>query len=538
MKRFFKIFGIVSACVIGIFGVVIACVYIFGNNDDTIRAESINFTRTSVIAYSPFSLKVDTPTENGQTEDIILSVDKEGIIDIPQKVRLGENFVVWPIKVQDSTDNVGGVVTITANSGTLYCKTQIFIDVKCTSITTSPIDIGEPEEVAGELAYKVNQMDKVNFTNTILPSNSINPSKNYDGSSLYSNKEIVYALYSSDGLLDTSVAEFMSGSTGIGNIYSTAQYPGTVYINVKSDNGKFYLKSYVYNTYEQQNLVNSYDLELAEKLQYMVGYTTSVLDDSTKVTFVIGDNVPSEINSDVKQINGYVNNASRAYFRKATGLSSNEVNLNLSFTSSNPNISDSELDVLLKELTLSMDNDLIDAKIVLDNNNLYNSYIEYTLKPQCLLNGITNVTNPILTIKYYDLTLPITIITNVITFTPNVTTGNTAIEINNNDTIQSLYDDGRLVVEGNENASFKLESYRYFYTIGDEEEEKELLVSDAIIEKMVEEGISGDIKITAKNILVKIEDGVVTPIANVDGSYIYLGEQFTFTLKVNNNTGE
>ena len=523
MKRFFKIFGIVSACVIGIFGVVIACVYIFGNNDDTIRAESINFTRTSVIAYSPFSLKVDTPTENGQTEDIILSVDKEGIIDIPQKVRLGENFVVWPIKVQDSTDNVGGVVTITANSGTLYCKTQIFIDVKCTSITTSPIDIGEPEEVAGELAYKVNQMDKVNFTNTILPSNSINPSKNYDGSSLYSNKEIVYALYSSDGLLDTSVAEFMSGSTGIGNIYSTAQYPGT---------------AYVYNTYEQQNLVNSYDLELAEKLQYMVGYTTSVLDDSTKVTFVIGDNVPSEINSDVKQINGYVNNASRAYFRKATGLSSNEVNLNLSFTSSNPNISDSELDVLLKELTLSMDNDLIDAKIVLDNNNLYNSYIEYTLKPQCLLNGITNVTNPILTIKYYDLTLPITIITNVITFTPNVTTGNTAIEINNNDTIQSLYDDGRLVVEGNENASFKLESYRYFYTIGDEEEEKELLVSDAIIEKMVEEGISGDIKITAKNILVKIEDGVVTPIANVDGSYIYLGEQFTFTLKVNNNTGE
>ena len=295
------------------------------------------------------------------------------------------------------------------------------------------------------------------------------------------------------------------------------------------------LKSYVYNTYEQQNLVNSYDLELAEKLQYMVGYTTSVLDDSTKVTFVIGDNVPSEINSDVEQINGYVNNASRAYFRKATGLSSNEVNLNLSFTSSNPNISDSELDVLLKELTLSMDNDLIDAKIVLDNNNLYNSYIEYTLKPQCLLNGITNVTNPILTIKYYDLTLPITIITNVITFIPNVTTGNTAIEINNNDTIQSLYDDGRLVVEGNENASFKLESYIYSYTKKDGEE-IEFLATDNIVSK----GISSTVTITAKNVLVTVdEDGVAKPVINGDGSYIYLGETFTFTLKVvNNNTGE
>ena len=532
MKRFFKIFGIVSACVVGIFGVIIACVYIFGNNEDTIRAESINFTKTSITTYSPFSLRVVTPTENGQTEEITLSVDKEGIVDIPSRVSLGENFVVWPIKVNNTTDNVGGVVTITANSGTLYCKTQVFVDVKSTSITTSPIDIGDPEEIGGDVAYKVNQMDKINFNSTILPLNALNPSKNYDGSSLYKDKEIIYALYSSDGLLDPSIAEFVSGSTGLGNIYSTASYPGTVYINIKADNGKFYLKSYVYDTYSNQELINSYDLELAERLQYMIGYTTSVLDDTTKITFVIGDNVPSEIRSDVSQINGYVNNTYRAYFKKATGLSASETNLNLSFKSSNPNISDSQLDVLLSELTLSYDNSLLNASIVIDDNNIYNSYIEYTLKPHCLRNGITNIINPVINIEYFDLNLPITVITNIETFTPNVIVGNPYIVINNNDTIQSLYDDGRLVVNGNENASFKLESYIYSYT--KDGEEIELLATDNIVNI----GIVGEILITAKNVLVEEEDGVVKPVINGDGSYIYLGETFTFTLRVNNNTGE
>ena len=58
-------------------------------------------------------------------------------------------------------------------------------------------------------------------------------------------------------------------------------------------------------------------------------------------------------------------------------------------------------------------------------------------------------------------------------------------------------------------------------------------------DNIVNIGIVGEILITAKNVLVEEEDGVVKPVINGDGSYIYLGETFTFKLKVvNNNTGE
>ena len=518
MKKVLKIFGIVSACVVGFFGILMLCVYLFGNSDDTIYARSINFSKEETVVYKPFSLRVDTLTENGKTDKIKLSVDNGGIIDIPTEVDLGEDFVVWPIKVDGTTDNVGGVVTITANSGTLYCKTKVFVDVECTSIVAQPTGIGAPEEIAGESAYKINQMDKINFTSTVLPKNAINPSLNDVGTNDLQDKEIIYVLYSADGLLDSSVAEFVSGSNSIGNIYSTKSDYNSVAINVKADNGKFYLKAYVYDTYSTQDMVNSYELNLAERLQYMVGYTTNLLDDNTKVTFVIGDNVPSEITSDVSQINGYINTTQRAYFKKATGLTSNDTNLNLGFVSSNPNIDNSDLDVLLKELTISTD-EYISAKIYIDSNNLYDSYIEYTTNASCLKNGVNSIINPTITIKYYDLSLDITVNAQVITFAPNIEVGK-QITVLSNDSIEKIYQDGRLVVTGNTNASFKLDSYRYFYETSGE------LVEIGYTDDLTTFGLEGKVTIFAKNVLVAPTG---EPITN-DGQYIYLGEEFTFEL--------
>ena len=143
MRRVFKVILLTFLCTIGGLALVLGGVYLFGGMDEKpVYATNLTFSETEVVKSGPFSLTVNTTTENVNKKTLVLETSKtpngDAIINYPKYITIGEPFHIAPILV----DNVpqGGYFELyaryegEATNQRVIAKCKILIDVPIQSV--------------------------------------------------------------------------------------------------------------------------------------------------------------------------------------------------------------------------------------------------------------------------------------------------------------------------------------------------------------------------------------------------------------------
>lgn len=347
MKRAFKIIGIVSAVVVGVFGIIFGIVAaVNAGKDNKTKPENLAFSSAAVETVNSFSLKIESMTENADSVAITLTADKSGIINFPSEVKLNETFTVWPIKENGS--NVGGNVVLKANYGIIHAECKIFVDVEAVNVEATINTTGLAKD--SENNYIIQPGSAVSFGATVTPARALNPTvldDNTFNTNLKADKEIIYALcadeyYNSEGgfarLLPTDVAQFVYNGTPLTqNIFSTKDYSienmRIVFLSTTIVN----LKAYMHSTYAEQNLDTS--TTLVDKTTSMIGYGSEYKEDY--VGFNIGNVKPGSMTSLLTSLALYMEEDSKIYLRNTN---SDGYNLGLYIRPTSNTVSDTYFD--------------------------------------------------------------------------------------------------------------------------------------------------------------------------------------------------
>lgn len=402
-------------------------------------------TRFDLKTSGPFDLKLTTTTENVAASVITLTVDKLGIIEIPNTVALDQTFVIWP--VNNGGNNVGGKVEISASCGAAFAKCSVFVDVK--SITIIPIVSGEVFDEDKD-CYVVEKDDLISFGYTTTPNSAANPGLLADGSSNSpqgKEKEVIFALYEANGYnyLESDVATFATVTgTPIGSCFSTTTYsPNNVRIRINSLESKiFYLKAYTFETYQlqEENASNTIDAKIQNMVGYVVPLGETVADDPNRVKFIIGDVVIEGIQTADVPLSVYMNEPFRIYLKNTVGTSPN---LDITFSSNLTNVGDDYFNYLLNNLEFEGTGLSVNFQRA---SNPIDSYIEVTTNAGAYTNNILNPS--ILTIKYKRSSSPDEWVTK------NVSIANSIRKYN--PTITYKEDDGAINIGNN---AFQMENF-------------------------------------------------------------------------------
>lgn len=254
MKRVLKIFGICLGGVIVGMALLVGCAWLFGAfTEKPIPPEEIAFTKEEVVTSTGVALRVTSPTPDVNQKDLDVTASPAGILDVPSKVTLDEDFIAWPIKSDDGY-NVGGIVTVTASyNGILVARCKVKVDV--------PVD----QVVVRTEQTSLSKGEQITFSTQVVPSRALNPWKTdiMPGDfSLYDDREktIYYFLYGDDGyLMDTSKAYIYDSGRRTNRLMSTDIDAQTRLVAIQECN--FYLKAFCFSTFTRQDYYNIQDVD-------------------------------------------------------------------------------------------------------------------------------------------------------------------------------------------------------------------------------------------------------------------------------------
>ena len=205
MRRLLKVILLAFICTAGAMGLVLGGLYLFGALDEKpVYAESLSFSEAEVVKSGPFSLTVNTTTENVNKKTLVLETSKspngDAIISYPKYITIGEPFHIAPIL----TDNipVGGYLELYARyegegsnqSAVATCK--ILIDVPVTSaklnIDTSSLKQGCEISLSKANTTKLSDILTISSANSLMPyANSTKALNSIANGTLFAGQNIV-----------------------------------------------------------------------------------------------------------------------------------------------------------------------------------------------------------------------------------------------------------------------------------------------------------------------------------------------------------
>ena len=134
MKKFFKIFGIVIAGIIGLIAIAFAVAAITGAfSQKKINIEQLSWEEDNMVVVDDFKATINFLPENANQLDVELKFvyeDGANIVEIPQTVKAGEEFTI-KVKKDGKGKNIGGEVVISAQTSLVKTQTnlKILVDV-------------------------------------------------------------------------------------------------------------------------------------------------------------------------------------------------------------------------------------------------------------------------------------------------------------------------------------------------------------------------------------------------------------------------
>lgn len=248
MRRLLKIILLTFLCTAAGLAIVLGGVYLFGGfNEKPVYAESISFSETEVVKSGPFSLTVNTSTENVNKKTLLLETSKspngDSIISYPKHITIGEPFHIAPILVDGAA--VGGYLELYARyegegsnqSALATCKILIDVPVKSAELNLNQtilkpglsIDICKANETL------LTDILTLSPANSLLPyANSSSAASAIASGTLFAgqnvkNKKIFMRI---ESLNDSTLASFRVGEG------ATAVNSLTTEVTYKFENGK------------------------------------------------------------------------------------------------------------------------------------------------------------------------------------------------------------------------------------------------------------------------------------------------------------
>ena len=339
-KRFIKILSICLAGVIGGLVLMVGIAYLAGAfNEKIVEPEDIAFTESQVTTSTAINLKVDTTTEDVNRKTLSLSASPEGILNVPQYITIGEDFVVWPVKDAE-LNNVGGVVTLTASyNGVIHTQCTVFVDV--------PV---ERVEIVAE-HNSLSKGESISFDAVVYPSRALNPGKlDLETSAFDREKTIYYALLDENGeLLSDEYAVFMNGAVNKGNVITSKEKNSSTVIMTRKE-CNFYLKAYMFKTFEQEDKYA--DIAFESKVSQMLGAVSPAQDDNGQM-IIVADVYIDSLTATNSSINTYWYESSKLIARKdGKDVDGFDLDIKLNPKTNTEGYDFTSLDYLMDNLTL------------------------------------------------------------------------------------------------------------------------------------------------------------------------------------------
>lgn len=205
MRRLLKVILLTFLCTAAAMGLVLGGTYLFGGfNEKPIYAESISFSEAEVVKSGPFSLTVNTPTENVNKRTLVLETSKspngDAIINYPKYITIGEPFHIAPI-LTDGTP-VGGYLELYARyegegsnqSAVATCKILIDVPVKTAElkIDATMLKLGHSIDISKANETKLADIITISPTNALMPyANSSNAITSIANGTLFAGQNVV-----------------------------------------------------------------------------------------------------------------------------------------------------------------------------------------------------------------------------------------------------------------------------------------------------------------------------------------------------------
>ncbi len=247
MKRFLKIFGLCFGCTIVGIALIFGFAWLFGAfTEKPVKPKDIAFVKEEVTTSTAVALRVTTKTKDVNQKNINISVYPKGILDVPSKVTLGEDFIAWPIKADDGY-NVGGIVKVKADfNGLLIAECYVKVDV--------PVH----EIVVKTEHTTLSKGEQISFGTDVVPARALNPWQTDSIPSdmnLYDDrqKSLYYFLYDDEGfLMDTSKAYFYTAKYGATNklLVNEANLNAKI---IATEICSFYVKAFCFPTFAKED---------------------------------------------------------------------------------------------------------------------------------------------------------------------------------------------------------------------------------------------------------------------------------------------
>ncbi|MGN0798174.1 MAG: hypothetical protein ACI4L7_01165 [Christensenellales bacterium] len=246
MRRVFKVILLTFLCTIGGLALVLGGVYLFGGMDEKpVYATNLTFSETEVVKSGPFSLTVNTTTENVNKKTLVLETSKtpngDAIINYPKYITIGEPFHIAPILI----DNVpqGGYFELyaryegEATNQSVIAKCKILIDVPIQSVELNIDQVtlkpGNSINISKANETKISDIVSLSPANAIMPyNNSSSAISGIENGSLFAGKDVknkkIFLQIQSLG--ETNPATFRVGE-GANATYSTVAELTYKYVN-------------------------------------------------------------------------------------------------------------------------------------------------------------------------------------------------------------------------------------------------------------------------------------------------------------------
>lgn len=278
MRRLLKVILLTFLCTAAAMGLVLGGIYLFGGfNEKPVYAESISFSEAEVVKSGPFSLTVNTSTENVNRRTLVLETSKspngDVIINYPKYITIGEPFHIAPI-LTDGTP-VGGYLELYARyegessnqSAVATCRILIDVPVKTAGLKLdqSALKLGHSISISKANETKLADIITISPANALMPyANSSNALTSITNGSLFAgqnvvNKKIFLKIASND---DNSLVTFKIGEGATATIstqteltyaYINGQLVATNSISIVTNGenvGSVTIEAYVCSSYE------------------------------------------------------------------------------------------------------------------------------------------------------------------------------------------------------------------------------------------------------------------------------------------------
>lgn len=210
MKKFFKIFGIVIAGIIGLIAIAFAVAAITGAfSQKKINIEQLSWEEDNMVVVDDFKATINFLPENANQLDVELKFvyeDGANIVEIPQTVKAGEEFTI-KVKKDGKGKNIGGEVVISAQTSLVKTQTnlKILVDVPIPSdglLIASDYDTEDDENIINAGSSEFNLYV---YTNPNLALNP-NTGKELDLTKAYKNITLTSG--------DTEVLQILNNGVG------------------------------------------------------------------------------------------------------------------------------------------------------------------------------------------------------------------------------------------------------------------------------------------------------------------------------------